>query len=86
MEIVYTLPLPESNSELFIAAFAKQHGWTPDLNVTAIEHSRMTINNFIKESVADRLATMAAEQAKQQTVNALTVQFDSIASTLTINN
>jgi len=84
MEIIYTLPVPDDNSELFIAAFAAQHGWTPDSTVTALEHSRVTLNNYVRESVADQLARQAAAQAQAATINAITTQFDGIASTLTI--
>lgn len=84
MEIIYTLPVPDDNSDMFINAFASQHGWTPDSKISALEHSRVTLNNYVRESVADRLARQAADAAKAKTINTLTTQFDGIASTLTI--
>jgi hypothetical protein len=82
MNITYTLPLPDAIADTMIEAFASQHGWTSASEVTALEHSRLTLNAFVRDSVSARLSIQAAEQAKQAALNSLTQQFDGIASTI----
>jgi hypothetical protein len=87
--LIYTIPVAGINAEEFIAAFAIEHGWRALIDgaanpVSALEFSRLKLNEFIEQSVAAYNAKAAAEAARLAALAAVGGVMGEITTTLEI--
>lgn len=83
--LIYTIPVEGLEADQMIEAFAMFHGWSETNEIDAVEFSRLVLNKFIEDAIANFHASQAAEQAREASLQAVKSTIGEVTTTLEIS-